>query len=205
MQEFLDNRNTREYESELLNNFEPCACKYCGSVSFIRYGKLGNGENKYYCKDCGRYFSITTNIIFDNHKIPISECMEFMLGVFRYQSFTFISKSMRIADTTKYWMNKLFLLLKDYQSETVLSGKVWIDETFYKVIQSGMQKREDGLQYRGLSRNQMCVDIACSGDITYCGLKGFGKPSQQSMISFSRVTLQWVLRLSMMMRSPTGS
>jgi hypothetical protein len=108
MQEFLDNRNPIEYEArhtalmlsrkreaELLNTYEPESCKY---------------------------FSITTNTISDNHKIPISGWMEFILGVSRYQSFSSISKSMRIADmTTRYWMSKLFLLLKDFQTGTMLS------------------------------------------------------------------------------------
>lgn len=195
LQEFLDNRNTLEYETrhkklllsrsdeaKLLNSFEPEACRYCKSVSFIRYGKLKNGENRFFCKDCGKYFSVVTNTIFDNHKIPISEWMEFMLGVFRYQSFSSISKTLRIADTTtKYWMNKLFLLLKDYQDDIVLSGVVQLDETFYKVIRSDIQTKESGLQYRGLSRNQICIGIACDATKTFCKVAGFGKPSQKSI------------------------
>ncbi len=196
IQEFLDNRNTMEYEArhtqlllsrfheaKLLNSFEPSSCRHCGGSAFIRYGKLRNGEIRYYCKDCSRCFTITTGTIFDNHKIPISEWMEFMLGVFRYQSFTSIAKSLRIADTTtKYWISKLFLLLNGYQDCIVLSGVVHLDETFYKVIRSDIQVKESGLQYRGLSRNQICIGIACDSRLTFCSIEGFGKPSQKATL-----------------------
>lgn len=43
-----------------------------------------------------------------------------------------------------------------------------------------LQMKEDGLQYRGLSRNQICIGIGC--DLTnhvYCTVEGYGKTSSK--------------------------
>ena len=46
-----------------------------------------------------------------------------------------------------------------------------------------IQTKADGLQYRGLSRNQICIGIGCdlSGHI-YCTIEGYGKTSSSKTI-----------------------
>ena len=168
-------------EAEMLNSYDLTECKHCGSTDFISYGRNRYGVKRYRCKSCGKLFSIVTNTVFDNHKIPISEWMEFMLGVFRFQSFQSIGRSLRITDTTvKYWISKLFLLLSDYQNDIVLRGDVQIDETFYKVIKKDIRKRDETHEYRGLSKNQICIGIGCDASHTLCIIEGYGKPSRKS-------------------------
>lgn len=59
--------------------------------------------------------------------------------------------------TTNYWASKFCLTLRECQDTIILGGKVFIDETFYKLRKEDIQTREDGLQYRGLS----CIGIGC--------------------------------------------
>ncbi len=127
---------------------------------------------------------VTTGTIFDNHKIPISERVDYLLGLFRVQSFNSVSKSNRNSDTTtNYWNAKLFLTLRGYQDNIILGGTIYIDETFYKLRKKDIQTKDDGLQYRGLSRNQICIGIGCDlfGHV-FCAVEGLGKTSSTKTI-----------------------
>ena len=57
-------------------------------------------------------------------------------------------------------MQKLFLTLENTQDDIVLSGEVWLDETFYSVISEDIVHNEDGSKLRGLSNNQICIGVA---------------------------------------------
>lgn len=194
LQRFIDSNAEEKYlvnhkrldlkEAELLNSYTPKCCPKCRSDCFQKYGISNKGINRYRCKKCNRTFSIITGTIFQNHKLPISEWIEFLLSLFRYQSFSSISKSNKNSyTTTKYWVSKVFLILKDYQENIKLSGKVYIDETFYKVRMSDIQFKGDGKEYRGLSRNQICIGIGCSQGRVVAFVEGHGKPTKEKTLA----------------------
>jgi transposase-like protein len=167
-------------EAELINTFEPIYCPYSRSEEFIKRGFTSNGVQRYSCA-CGRRFLPTTNTIFDNHKIAISEWMEYCLNLFRYVSINADSWNNKNAfSTSRYWLEKLFLTLVDYQQSIVLSGMVWLDETYYSVINAQIDRKEDGTKYRGLSHNQIRIGAATDKENVICFVEGTGKPSQRS-------------------------
>ena len=191
MQIFIDGVVEKAYESkhqkvsetheevELLNSYKPEVCPHCGSSRFIRYGKTSTGTYKYKCKDCGKYFSITTGTIFQDHKIPLTEWIEYCLCLFRYQSFNSISKTNRNSfTTTKYWLSKICLLLEHYQDDIVLEGNVYIDETFIRVRKEDIIYKEGNKQLRGISPNQMCIGIGCDDKHVIAIFQGYSKPSK---------------------------
>jgi len=166
-------------EAALINTFVPTKCPYCGSEKIIRRGYTANGVQRYKCS-CGQRFLPTTRTIFDGHKISISEWIEYCLNIFRYLSINADSWNNRNAfSTSQYWLKKLFLTLECYQQSVVLSGTVWLDETYYPVISSQIERKEDGSKYRGLSRNQICIGAATDKRNVVCFVEGFGQPSQQ--------------------------
>ena len=65
--------------------------------------------------------------------------------------------------TTKYWMNKLFLILEEWQDSIELKGNIYLDETYYPLMEKDTEKRPDGKSMRGLSRNKMCIGCAWDG------------------------------------------
>ncbi len=171
-------------ESEFLNSLTVDKCRKCGSIEFKRNGTTSNGTQRYWCKSCKRTFTVTTNTLFENHKIPVTEWVDFLLGIFRSQSFNSISKSNRNSyTTTGYWLAKLYLVLENYQDDIVLKGDVQIDETYYSVIKKDIKLKEDGKKFRGLSRNKICIGIGCdkSGRV-YCRIEGMGKPNQKNTL-----------------------
>lgn len=60
-----------------------------------------------------------------------------------------------------------------------LSGKVWLDETYYSIIMRERERNDDGTFLRGLSRNQICIGVATDKKHTICLMEGDGKPSQK--------------------------
>lgn len=166
-------------EAEMINSFEPKHCPFCQSESFIKYGHDRNGINRYKCV-CGKSFKPTTGTIFDSRKIGICEWIEYCLNIFRYVSLNVDSWNNRNAiSTSKYWLEKLFLTLENSQSNVVLSGTVWLDETYYSLMLRDRIRDENGNLLRGLSRNQICIGVATDKKHTICFFEGFGKPSQK--------------------------
>ena len=177
LQSFIDITNKHTYdikhnkvkdtpeEIAMLNTYTPERCGHCGSRNFMRYGKTSAGLVRFKCRDCGRTFNILTGTIFQNHKIPLTEQLEFALELFRYDSFNSISKSNRNSSaTTKYWIKKLFTILKDYQRGILLSGKVYIDETLYKVRAPDIVYKSEMKEPRGRSDNQMIIGVGYDGN-----------------------------------------
>ena len=190
MQEFIKDRYQEEYDNKhpdisnskeitLLNSFAIDSCRICHSKNIQKYGHTKTGIQRYFCNECKHSFTVITNTIFDNRKISITEWIEFCLDIFRYESLNITSKTNKNANTTtKYWLKKLFLLLEDYQNDIVLSGNVYIDETYFPVT-SSKKVTKDGKQLRGLSRNQYCIAIGYDGINVYVFLEGVGKTSQK--------------------------
>ena len=155
-------RSPSDKEIKFINGLPVKYCPYCGSIDFCRAGFNRSGIQRYKCNDCGRRFSPFTNTIFDEKKIPISEWIEYLLHLFEFHSVRSSSFDNRNAESTgKYWLLKAFNVLEGIQDDVILSGDVWMDETFLSVLKSKVKKR-NGKKLRGISRNK--IAIACAKD-----------------------------------------
>lgn len=175
-------RECSKEEIDLINSIKPLVCHKCMSKSFIKYGKDGNGIIRYKCKICNSTFNNLTNTIFDSHKIPISEWFEYLLHLFEFHSIKSSSRDNKNANSTgKYWLIKIFEVLKDYQNDIVLSGDIVFDETFFTVIHSE-RNYKDGKKLRGISRDKLCVAVATDGFRTVMLYENTSKPSSKSTL-----------------------
>ncbi|MCL1794880.1 MAG: transposase [Oscillospiraceae bacterium] len=191
VQKFLYEQHKSQYDSRhpelgetgetaLINAYSPEECPHCGSGKFKKNGRTGNGVQRYKCSSCGQTFTPVTKTIFEGHKVSLSEWVEYAMNIFRYVSINADSWNNRNSFTTsRYWLEKLFLVLESYQGELRLGGKVWLDETFYSVRSGDVALKDDGNKPRGLSANQMCIGVACDESHTLCIFEGYGKPSQK--------------------------
>lgn len=169
-------------ESELLNSIKIKECKFCSSNEIIKRGKTSNGIQLYYCKKCNKRFTVTTNTIFQNHKVSITEWIDFLLDLFNYGSTTLISKvNKNSINTSIYWLHKTFLILESWQDNIVLKNDVYIDEMFYKVIKSDIELKE-GKQFRGISRNQYCIGVGYDLDNIIAKVECLGKTSKEKTL-----------------------
>lgn len=193
MQEFIYQHYIAEYddrhprldetgETELLNTIEPPCCPYCDSPNFVKWGHNTNGVQVYKCLDCTKRFTPISETIFQDHKISISEWIEYSLNVVRYLSINADSWNNRNAFTTsRYWLEKLFLALESYEDQILLDGEIWLDETYIPLRSDDLERKADGTKYHGISRNQMCIAVACTKEKTYCRYIGLGKPTSKGI------------------------
>jgi hypothetical protein len=173
-------------ESELINSFLPNRCPYCGSEKFKKCGHTASSVQRYKCV-CEKTFLPTTGTIFDEHRISISEWMEYCLNLFRHVSIAADSwNNKNDFKTSRYWLQKLFLILGSIQDDIVLSGKIWLDETFYTVRSENIIRKDNGSKLRGLSSNQICIGVATDKARSVLVVEGTGKPSQKkTLLAFS--------------------
>lgn len=175
-----DDRHARlEGEGDFFNRYERRRCPRCGSGSIRRHGSDARGVRRWLCRSCGRTFTPATGTIFEGHRIPASDWCEFVIQLLSYDSLAEVTRSNRRSPTTApYWLAKLFLVLEGVQDGTVLSGRVQIDETFYPVPASEVERGASGRAKPGFSRNKICIAAATDGlgraAVAPCGR---GKPS----------------------------
>lgn len=173
-------------EAKLINSHAPKVCPFCKGKHFKRNGRTDSDIQRYKCT-CGKTFLPTTGTIFDEHRISISEWMEFCLNLFRHVSITADSwNNKNTFMTSRYWIQKLFLTLEGIQDDIILSGKVWLDETFYTVRAENIVRKDNGDKLRGLSNNQICIGVATDKERSILLVEGTGKPSQKkTFLTFS--------------------
>lgn len=169
-------------EFEFLNAYSISECRHCHSNNIRKFGFTKNKIQRFQCLECHKTFTVLTNTIFEDHKISITEWIEFCLDIFRYESISITAKGNKNSfNTSKYWLHKLFLVLEDIQDGIILHGDVQIDETFIAVLESD-KIMKDGKQLRGLSRNQHCIGIGYDGTSVYAHHEGLGKTSQEKTL-----------------------
>ena len=174
-------REASAEEISLINSLIPAMCPHCGSKDFIKKGFSSGGIQRYQCKCCDLKFSPLTNTIFDSKKIPFSEWIEFLLHLFEFHSITTSSRDNRNASSTgKYWLIKVFSVLRDVQNEVKLHGNVYIDEMYFSKYPRDLVKK-NGKKLRGISRNKICIAVGCddSGNILIV-TENVSKPSLKS-------------------------
>jgi len=102
-----------------------------------------------------------TGTIFEDRKIPISEWIEYLIHLFEFHSITTSAReNLNAYSTGRYWLFKVFAVLEDFQKDIILAGNVYLDETFFSVVESKKEHRENGKEYRGISRNKLCIAAA---------------------------------------------
>lgn len=169
-------------DAAFFNGYVRDACPRCGSRDLVRRGRGRNGLVRWLCNGCLRYFTPVTGTIFEDHKLPVSSWVEFLLELFSYESLEGITRQNRRSPTTvPYWLAKTFAILEGIQDDVVLRGRVQADETYYPIPLAEAEKGKNGLR-PGLSRNKICIAVACeevrggAGRSIY-EVCGRGKPS----------------------------
>lgn len=169
-----------DFEIEFINSLDIKQCPFCESCNFIKYGHKKDGTQRYICKDCNSQFTPLTNTIFDSKKIPISEWIEYLLHLFEFHSIKSTAYDNRNSPTTgKYWLYKVFEVLKGIQDDVILDGTIYLDETYFTKVKSQLITK-DGKKLRGISRNKIGVGVACNESQSIFIVTGTSKPSRKS-------------------------
>ena len=139
-------------------------CPKCNSKQFIKFGKQAKtNQQRYKCKICGTIFCNTTNTIMYKKKLRGILFRDLVLLIIDDTKIETICDILKISTRTAYiWRMKIYKCAQELVKNIVLSGKVWIDETFIPVNRRELIVSYTGKKYRGNSRNQIVV--ACGID-----------------------------------------
>lgn len=172
---------TSNDEIQLINKFGKLSCPYCHSKEIMKNGFYKAKIQRYCCKSCGKKFSPLTNTIFEAKKISISEWIEYLIHLFEFHSIRTSARDNRNSESTgKYWLIKVFEVLKDIQNDVVLEGNIYLDEMYFPVIKSKVVTK-NGKKLRGISRNKIGVGVAFDDNGNYILIVEYtSKPSDKS-------------------------
>ena len=167
-------------ESKPINTKIIKTCPYSGSTNVVKNGFTRGHIQKYKCKTCKKYFTNTTNTLMENHKLPLDQHIEFLLQLFSYEPIKSLGRINKNSSTTsRYWLEKVFMILKNYQDDIVLSGTVYIDETYVcKVNKLLFDNKGNRIHER--SRTQYCIGIGCDENYVYARIESMGHPTYKS-------------------------
>lgn len=174
-------RELTKNEVRLINSLVKSNCPYCKNENIRKCGFYGKGIQRYQCKACNKKFSPLTNTIFDCKKIPISEWTEYLIHLFEFHSIRTSARDNRnAASTGKYWLKKVFAVLKNYQNNIILEGNVYLDEMYFPVV-PGKEILKSGKKLRGISKNKIGV-VTAIDDHNHCFIyvTNVSKPSLKS-------------------------
>ncbi len=106
-----------------------------------------------------------------------------MIHLFEFHSLSSSARDNRNAKTTgKYWISKVFAVLSGCQKDILLSGRIYLDETYFPIMPKDESRKSDGKHYRGLSRNKICVVTATDGTDVFLAVCGRAKPSRARIL-----------------------
>lgn len=129
-------------------------CRKCGSKQYNN-----TSHNRYRCKECNCSYTLLSNSIFNSTKLSLHTLDNYIKLMSYNVPLELLCEILEISsNTAELWRKKIFNTVNDYQDHLVLSGKVWIDETYvedYKVLAT-----KDGKHLRGLSKSKICIVVA---------------------------------------------
>ncbi len=153
VKQWYDDRHSASSKEEIrmINSINVSCCPICGGTDFKRNGFYNGGMQRYLCRYCNSSFHSLTGTIFEDKKIAISKWIGCLLYVFEFHSITSSSRDNRNAFSTgRYWLFKIFLVLKHCQDDILLKGKITLDETFFALMPSKEKHHKNGLKLKGI-------------------------------------------------------
>lgn len=113
-------------------------CRAKSDMGYILKRGFDNGVQRYYCKNCGKYFVATTNTVFENTQKSPDTWKKFI-------HMTITGKSIRACvaecnictQTAMTWRHKILNAFKVHQDTLSMNGKIEVDEMFFPVSFKG--------------------------------------------------------------------
>lgn len=160
--------NSKNTNLKYQNKNKTIKCPNCESSNIVKNGTK-NDIQYYKCKNCNKFFSISTNTITSNIRLSYSQLLNFMLCLINYNTLAETAKIIGISERDTYNLRiKIISTLKSYKAEK-LHGVVQCDEKYVRLSFKGTRKdkmprksRRNGFEDRtsGISMDQVCILMA---------------------------------------------
>lgn len=164
----IKNENSKNTNLKYQNKIKIIKCPYCESGDIVKNG-IKNDIQYYKCKDCNKFFSISTSTITSSIRLSYIQLLNFMLCLINYNTIAETAKIIGIGERDTYNLRiKIISTLKSYKVEQ-LHGVVQCDEKYVRLSFKGTRKdkmpresRRNGFEGRtsGISMDQVCILMA---------------------------------------------
>lgn len=144
-------------------------CPRCGGNILVKNGHK-NGTQRYLCKVCAKYFSITTNSILSHSRINYNQLITLLNCLLDNKPNIETAELLKISSRETYNLRiKVMNALKALDKYTVLKGIVEIDEMYLRISFKGTRhnnmprkSHKNGYEDRtsGISKYQVCTLFA---------------------------------------------
>ena len=144
-------------------------CPRCGGNILVKNGHK-NGTQRYLCKVCAKYFSITTNSILSHSRINYNQLITLLNCLLDNKPNIETAELLKISSRETYNLRiKVMNALKALDKYTVLKGIVEIDEMYLRISFKGTRhnnmprkSHKNGYEDRisGISKYQVCILFA---------------------------------------------
>ena len=164
-------------------------CPLCNNSNVVKNGTK-NKAQRYLCKSCSKYFSITTNNIINHSKLSHIQLLKILECMARFDTLEITSKEVGISERQAYNIRiKIINLFKKINEKELLKGIVQADEKYLRISFKGTRKakmprksRKNGTQglKPGIGKEKVCIIGAIdSNDNIILKIVGIGSASTE--------------------------
>ena len=165
-------------------------CPNCSSNYIVKNGSKNNIQY-FKCKNCNKFFSISSNTIISNIRLNYNQLLDFMLCLVNYNTLSETAEIVGLSERDTYNIRiKIISTLKEYKKEK-LKGLIQCDEKYVRLSFKGTRKnkmpresRRNGQEGRtaGISMEQVCILMAIdSYDNIFIKVVGLGPLSTDDL------------------------
>ena len=186
----VDSENAKSTNLKYQVKNKKIKCPKCNGDYIVKNG-FKNKTQRYKCKNCNKFFSISTNTITSNVRLSYNQFLNFMICLINYNTIEETAKIVGLSDRDTYNIRiKIISTLKEYKKEK-LKGIVQCDEKYVRLSFKGTRKnkmpresRKNGQEGRtsGISMEQVCILMAIdSYDNIFIKVVGLGPLSNDDL------------------------
>ena len=167
-------------------------CPFCNSNNIVRNGKR-LGKQTFYCKDCKKYFTYSTDTAVDSSKSVYKTWISFIHYTIKGMTLADISDEIHVSQTTAFNMrHKLFKAIAHIRDSVMLSGQIQIDGKFIPMNFKGtkpenmprLSKKRSSRSKTPLARKVCIMTAIDSSDQILMEITGLGEETNEMMHVF---------------------
>ncbi len=182
--------NVRETNLNYQVKNKDILCPKCESTNIVKNG-FKNGTQRYKCKKCTTFFSISTNTITSGLRLSYKQLCDYFQCLIDFNTIEKTAQIVGISQTEAYNLRVKILSTLSLFDSTKLHGEVQCDEKYVRINLKGTKRwkmpresHKNGIDNRisGISDEQVCILMAIdSFDNIFVKIIGLGPPTTKEI------------------------
>jgi transposase-like protein len=172
--------------NDFLSKNKQLYCNICYSKNIIKFGVQRNGNQRYFCRNCRKTFSISKQTtIYKSHNF-LDTWLDFLRFMDLRISLRKKAEQIGIAlPTAFYYRHKVMYAVKNIIENIKIDGDFYFDETYVKKSYKGKNEHYGVIEEkRGISDNLVSIFVAINDkNICICRRVGYGHVDTETLVN----------------------